>query len=278
MTIVAGEQNFPKEKRMIDDNLAYRFLPLYVKVIVKLTQLPPFRDLLFNITENNTPGIYGSVLRRKRYIDDKLAEGLSAGVTAVVNLGAGLDTRAYRLPALRSLRVFEVDLPENIEYKRARVRRVYGRVPEHVTLVPIDFDRQDLAEVLASHGYKIEDRTFFIWEAVTQYLREEGVRRTMDCLAKARTGSRLVFTYVLKDFIDGTCHYGLSSRSQAVRVKELTWHFGLEPDKVAEFLVEYSWREVEQMGRDEAIAWYPAPAGRTLGVSEIERSVYAEKL
>lgn len=278
MAIVAGEQNLPREMRLVDDDLAYRFLPSSIKAVVKVTQLRPFRNLLFNITEKNTPGIYGSVLRRKRYIDDKLAEGLSAGVTAVVNLGAGLDTRAYRLPALRNLRVFEVDLPENIEYKRARVRQLFGRIPEHVALVPVDFDREDLAAMLASHGHKAGEKTFFIWEAVTQYLREDGVRRTMDYLAKAQAGSRLVFTYVVKDFINGTCHYGLGPRSQAVRVKELTWHFGLEPGRVAEFLAEYAWREVEQMGKDEATAWYPSPAGRTLGVSEIERSVYAEKL
>jgi hypothetical protein len=42
-------------------------------------------------------------------------------------------------------------------------------------------------------------------------------------------------------------------------------------------LAEYSWREVEQMGGQEATAWYPTPAGRTLEASDIERAVYAEK-
>lgn len=278
IVIVAVEQNFPEEKRLIRDDVAYRFLPLAMKAVVRLTQFPPARALLVGLTEGNSPGVWGGIVRRKRYIDDKLVEALSAGMAAVVNLGAGLDTRAYRLPALRAVPVFEVDLPENIEYKRAKLRQVYGRVPGHVSLVPIDFDRQDLEGVLASHGHKIEEKTFFIWEGVTQYLTESGVRRTMDYLAKARTGSRLVFTYVRKDFIDGTCHYGLSARSQVVRVKEQFWHFGLAPDRVAEFLAEYSWREVEQMGSREATAWYPTPSGRTLPVLEIERAVCAEKL
>ena len=278
MVIAAAEQNFPPEKRLVDDDLAYRFLPPTIKAMVALTRFPPARELLFRLTEWVAPGSNGWFPRRKRYIDDKLAAGLNAGLAAVVNLGAGLDTRAYRLPSQTIVPVFEVDLPENIAYKEAKLRQIYGRVPEHVTLVPVDFERQDLGDVLAAHGHNAENKTFFIWEAVTQYLTESGVRRTMDYLAKARAGSQLVFTYVRQDFVDGTRLYGLSPRSQVVRVKNLTWHFGLAPEKVGGFLAEYGWREVEQMGSREAAVCYPTPSGRTLPVWEIERAAYAEKL
>jgi O-methyltransferase involved in polyketide biosynthesis len=56
------------------------------------------------------------------------------------------------------------------------------------------------------------------------------------------------------------------------------WHFGLIPEQVATFLDTYGWREVEQMGSQEFVARYVGPNGRELPVSEIERSVYAEKL
>lgn len=42
-----------------------------------------------------------------------------------------------------------------------------------------------------------------MWEAVTQYLTEQGVRATFDRLAKAARGSRLAFTYVRKGFLTG---------------------------------------------------------------------------
>jgi hypothetical protein len=61
---------------------------------------------------------------------------------------------------------------------------------------------------LASHGYPANKRTFFIWEAVTQYLTETGIRTTFDFLAKAARGSRLVLTFVRKDFLDGQVMYG----------------------------------------------------------------------
>lgn len=277
MVTVAVEQNFPPEQRLVDDDVACRFLPRSMQAMVAATRLQPVRTLLIALSERDSPGIWGGMLRRKRYIDDKLVEGLNDGMAAVVNLGAGLDTRAYRLSALKAVPVFEVDLPENVELKRATLQRVFGRVPDNVTLVPIDFDRQDLETVLRSSGHRAEDKTFFIWEGVTQYLTEGGVRRAFDYLAKAQTSSRLAFTYVRRDFVDGTSLFGLSPRSQVVRVRDRLWRFGMMPDRVADFLAQYSWRELEQMGSQEASAWYPTSGGRTLQTTDIERVVLAEK-
>lgn len=278
MTIVAVEQYYPERQRLVEDGLACQFLPPALKSVVKLTRWPPVRALLFKASEKRAPGVWGGVLCRKRFIDDRLIQAVSGGLQSAAILGAGLDTRAYRLAALRTIPVFEVDLPENIEYKRARLRALYGSLPAHVTLVPIDFESQELAGVLASHGYQTGHKSFFIWEAVTQYLTEEGVRRTFSLLAQAGPGSRLVFTYICKDFIDGTTLYGLDAVYQAYRVKGPLWRFGLEPAQVAAFLGQYAWKELEQAGRQEYVSRYLKPVGRDLSVMEIERAVYAEKL
>lgn len=271
------EQAFPREKRLLDDEVAYQFLPFVGKVMVTMSRFPPVRSLLIGLAERDSPGVWGGILRRKRYIDDKVVDALKSGIVQVVNLGAGWDSRAYRLPGLRGARVFEVDLPETIEAKRTKLEHLFGRVPENVTLVPIDFDREDLGEALRSHGYRPAEKTLFIWEAVTMYLTEAGVRRTLAAIAKAPPGSRLVFTYIQKDFLDGTARFGLSARSGLVKVKDRFWRFGLKPDQVGSFLAKYGWREVEQMGSQEAAMWYPAPEGRTLQTSDLERAVYAEK-
>jgi len=139
---------------------------------------------------------------RKRYIDDKISEAVQSGqVEAVVNLGAGYDTRAYKLPALTRVQVFELDQPGSIDQKRSRLEKLFGKVPSHVTLVPIDFDREEPGTALISHDYKADTKTFFIWEGVTQYLTEAGIRSTFDFLARAAVGSRLAFTYVRKDYL-----------------------------------------------------------------------------
>ena len=66
---------------------------------------------------------------RTRHIDDVVEDSLKTGIRQIVNLGAGLDSRAYRIDALRSGRVFELDLPATQEYKKNRVRELLGSLP-----------------------------------------------------------------------------------------------------------------------------------------------------
>lgn len=276
ISAVAVEQYEPEAQRLLHDPLAYHFLPRGVQRIVRLTRWRPIRNLLISLMEKTAYGFWGNILCRKRYIDDKIQESLGS-VDALVNLGAGFDTRAYRIPGLHMLPSFEVDSPENIATKRARLLALYGQVPAAVRLVPIDFERQDLQAALADQGYLAEHTTFFVWEAVTQYLREPAIRRVFNFLARAASGSRLAFTYVRKDFIDGINLYGAAPTYRRFRVRQQLWHFGMEPEQVAPFLGEYGWQEVEQLGSAEFITRYIKPSGRAMSVSKIERTVYAEK-
>jgi methyltransferase (TIGR00027 family) len=277
MTMVVVEQHHGGEQRLVHDDVAHRFLPPSLKLVTRLARWRPLANLLIKAAEQTATGIWGSMLCRKRYIDDKNLEALRAGNEVVVILGAGLDTRAYRLPELVGVPVFELDLPENIDYKRKKVVESFGEVPAHVHLVPIDFEAQDLGSVLAEHGYEPERKTFFVWEGVTQYLSEAGVRDTLRFLAQAAPGSRLVFTYLRKDFLDGDELYGARAAYQRFKIEEKVWKFALGPADVPPLLAQYGWSELEQMGPHELTEHYVEPLGRTLAVSEIERTVYAEK-
>ena len=279
MAMVAIEQKkFPESARIINDDLAYRILPFGMRAAVWLKLRLFSRDYMVNWMEKRVPGIWGGLMCRKRYIDDKVAEAADGQAETVVNLGAGFDTRAYRLPPLAKVPVFEVDLPENIDAKRSRLRKVFEEVPAHVTLVPIDFDRQELGAVLASHGYAADTKTFFIWEGVTQYLTEAGIRTTFDFLAKAPAGSRLAFTYVRKDFIDGKVLYGAEYLYKKMVLKDKSFLFGMDPEDVADFLGVYAWRVLEHLGYEELAERYVKPTGRKLVSMALERMVYAEKL
>jgi len=277
MVIVACEQYLPEPQRLIRDNLALRFLPPAVRLLTGACKWGFVRQALMNKAEKSAPGGWAGIACRKRYIDDKVSEAVAAGIDSVVVLGAGLDTLACRLVARADVHAYEVDLPSNIEYKQAGMRATYGRVPRGVALVPVDFETDDLGNALVKNGLRIEKATMFVWEAVTQYLTEEGVRKTLAFLSKAGAGSRMVFTYVRKDFLDGADFYGaqqIYKRFVAGRV----WHFGLAPEKVRAFLSEYGWTERGQAGRSEFASRYVEPAGRHLPVFGIERCVYAEKL
>lgn len=274
---VALEQQFPAQQRVLEDTLAYRMLPAAMRALVWMTKPAFIRDWFVNSAEKAAPGIWGGILVRKRYIDEKLQE--SAGqVAAVVNLGAGLDTRIYRLPELASLPAWEVDQPENIAAKRAALTSALGEIPQNVTLVPVDFDHEVLGDGLARHGYVTGAATFFILEAVTQYLTEAGIESVFGFLASAAPGSRLVFTYVTKDLLDGTDTHGQDKLRARYVTKEKVWLWGMDPDAVADFLTSYGWQLVDHPTYAELTQRYIAPTGRTLASTPIERMVFAEKL
>jgi methyltransferase (TIGR00027 family) len=276
MVLAAVEQNEPPGRRLVNDDLAYRFLPAPLRWLVAATRSTAARRLMIRASEFAGPGLWVNMACRKHFIDDKLNAALD-DIDAVVILGAGLDTRPYRLTRQRRIPVFEVDQPVNIARKARTVRRVLGELPLSVQLVALDFERDDLLTSLAEHGYRTDHRVFFIWEGVTQYLTEDGVRRTLDGLRAAARGSRLVFTYVRRDFIDGSNRYGASALYRNTRERHQLWQFGLEPDEVAGFIAEYGWRLVEQAGPDELERRYVQPTGRKLKASQLEWSAFAEK-
>jgi methyltransferase (TIGR00027 family) len=277
MVLAAVEQNEPPGRRLVDDDLAELFLPASLRLLVAATRFAPVRNLMIRGSEWSGPGLWANLACRKRFIADKLAESLD-DIDAVVVLGAGLDTRPYLLTRQVRLPVFEVDLPINVSRKAQTVRRALGEPPLSVRLVALDFERDDLLTSLAEHGYRTDYRVFFICEGVTQYLTEDGVRRTLEGLRAAAPGSRLVFTYVRRDFIDGTNRYGTRTLYRSVRQRRQLWHFGLQPDEVAAFIADYGWRLVEQGAPDDLARRYVAPTGRKLEASQLEWSAYAEKI
>ena len=279
MGLVALEQiKFPEGRRILDDDLAYNILPFGMRAAIRLKAGPFPGDFIVRQAEKKVPGLWGSIMCRKRYIDDKLSESVQSGeVEAVVNLGAGYDTRALRLPALTRVKVMEVDQPETIRIKRSRITKLFGRIPVHLTLAAADFDREDLRAVLDQLGHSNVTRTFFILEGVTQYLTEAGLQSTFDFLAGAPTGSRLVFTYILKDFIEGRALNGHEFLYSKMVATDGMWLSGLNPEDVDGFLDGYGWRALEHLGYEELTERYIEPAGRKLKTMPVERMVYAVK-
>ncbi|MCP5099839.1 MAG: class I SAM-dependent methyltransferase [Chloroflexi bacterium] len=277
--LVAMEQYEPPAQRIIHDDLAAKVLSGGERFFLKLMRIPLLRKWMINLSEKQVEGASSAFLCRKRYIDETIVAVAEKGsVAAIVNLGAGFDTRVYRLPALATIPAWEVDQPVNIEAKQKGLHNALGTIPPHVTLVPINFMTQDLGAVLNEHGYTGDKQTFFIWEAVTQYLTETAVRETFQYLAQAPTGSQLTFTYVLKDFIEGKNVYGAEKIYERMIVKDNIWHFGFDPAEVADFLAEYGWRLIEDLSYEELNHRYAKSIGRNLPSMKIERMVYAEKI
>jgi O-methyltransferase involved in polyketide biosynthesis len=61
----------------------------------------------------------------------------------LVIIGAGYDTRAYRIPGVReTIRVFEVDHPLTPAVKTQTIEAIFGELPNPVTHVPVVFGEE----------------------------------------------------------------------------------------------------------------------------------------
>jgi O-methyltransferase involved in polyketide biosynthesis len=70
MVIVAVDQY--ENPPLVQDELAYQMLPARGKVVVIAAKWLPLRRLLIGATERKIPGLWASMLCRKRYIDEQL--------------------------------------------------------------------------------------------------------------------------------------------------------------------------------------------------------------
>lgn len=275
---VALEQRYAPDHRIIDDPLAYRLLPAYLKLMVAVGGSSLLRGHLLGLMDRKVPGIVGGILCRKRAIEERLYQAMGQVVECVVDLGAGMDTRAARQPPDSTVIFYEVDLPETIAAKAAALRRVYGEIPPQIRLVATDLERDDIAGGLAAAGYIPGRKVFFIMEGVTQYISEAAVRRLLEETSGVDPGSGLAFTYIRQDFIEGRELWGLETLYHLTRERRTTWKFGLEPDAVSEFIAPFGWRKVGQLGSAEYLERYVRPAGRDMPVMAVEQLVFAEKV
>jgi methyltransferase (TIGR00027 family) len=142
-------------------------------------------------------GMVDHVALRTSAIDRAVGGALADGAEQVVLLGAGLDARAQRLPALGGHVVFEVDHPATQRYKR-------GKMGEHAGLryVAVDFERDNLGDQLAAAGFDVGRVTVWVWEGVTMYLEPAAVEATLTQLQElSAPGSRVLLSYMVPNSV-----------------------------------------------------------------------------
>jgi methyltransferase (TIGR00027 family) len=109
---------------------------------------------------------WGTIIRTSA-IDRLINEALLAGVDTVLNLGAGLDTRPYRMKLPASLRWVELDFPNIVELKSSKL--VEHQPVCKLERVGIDLlDRSFRNQILAGYG-ATSRKTLVITEGVLSY-------------------------------------------------------------------------------------------------------------
>jgi methyltransferase (TIGR00027 family) len=258
----ALESARPAPERLFADTLAAEFLSGGLRAVARAGRLPLVRDLLRRLIDRRWRGPRPSAVVRTRLIDDALVAALAAGVEQVVILGAGYDSRAYRLPGAASAAVFEVDHPDTQATKRRVLERVLGGVPPHVRLVALDFEQGSLAEAMADAGLVAPRRTFVLWEGVASYLTPAAVAATLDWAAAASgPGSELLFTYVHRGVVDGSVAFAHADAWIAsVRRAGEPFVFGFDPATLAAELAGHGWELVDDVSTTEALVRYGLPS------------------
>jgi methyltransferase (TIGR00027 family) len=142
-------------------------------------------------------GMVDHVCLRTEAIDAAVDAAVDRGTPQLVILGAGLDARAWRLPQLSHMTVFELDHPATQADKRRRI----GDTPPHarrVVFTAIDFERDAIAQRLEQVGHDARQPTMWIWEGVTPYLEPEAIDATLaDVAARSCPGSSIAMTYAV---------------------------------------------------------------------------------
>jgi methyltransferase (TIGR00027 family) len=266
------EQYQPQETRLFNDPVVRGLVATPIRVMMQFASL---RNFTIQQTDGVAVGIFGAQICRTRYIDDAVQAALRQGIGQVVILGAGLDTRPYRLPGMQQVKVFEVDLPSVQDDKKNKIQKFLGNLPEHVTFIPIDFDTQNLDQVFTGSNFDPSERVIFIWEGVTQYITEDAVRQTLVFVGKSAPGSLIVFTYVLKSIIERRSDIPGADHLMDTVANDSPWIFGLEPSLIPDFLKTFHLAMIADVGNAYYQEQYLNPLGRNLVVSEGERIVQA---
>ncbi|MFJ6623268.1 class I SAM-dependent methyltransferase [Kitasatospora sp. NPDC091335] len=134
---------------------------------------------------------------RTRVLDDHLLAAARAGTRQVVVLGAGLDSRAYRLDWPPGCVVHEIDTEQVLAFKRA-VLDAAGATPA-TERRPLAADlRDDWAGPLLADGFDPAAPTAWLAEGLLLYLPSEAERRLVSTVHRlSAPGSTLA--YEIKD-------------------------------------------------------------------------------
>ena len=272
----ALESSLPAERRLFDDPLARTFLGPSLAFVARLARLPGLCDPVLRIIDNRWPGARTSGVARTRFIDDAVVAALAEQTEQLVVLGAGFDSRAYRLPGLRNVAVFEVDHPDTLSRKRTALTRALGAIPEHVRFVASDFNQDDLEQAMAAAGYRESARTLFLWEGVTNYLSEAAVDATLRWCSRAAPGSRLLFTYVERSVLeDPRSFFGTEKLFATLAAAGEAWTWGIEPCALAEFLAQRGLSLEQDVGAEEYRRLYWGDRAHTMRGYEFYRIAVA---
>lgn len=173
----------------------------------------------------------------RTYLFDQFVLGqIQEGVDLVINLGAGLDARPYRMPLPASLRWIEVDLPQILEYKE----NVLAREKPVCTLerVPLDLAQVGARREFFTQASSTGSKALIVTEGVLAYHAAEEVAELARDLAGPQSFQRWALDIASPGLLRMTQQKIPELIQAATPLK-----FG--PKEGPEFFVPFGWKPIE---------------------------------
>lgn len=243
-----GESRKPEGERIFYDPYAVNFVD--PETLAMAVSNPEKTKAMSEYYERLFPGLASSIRARVRYFDEFVKNSLKEGLEQLVILGAGYDTRAYRIEGLKEkIKVFEVDHPDTQRVKIGKIKEIFGSLPDHVIFVPVDFETDNFGERLFEQGYDRSQKTLFILEGLIMYIPPEAVDEILSFITKTSgKGSSVIFDYYLESVVDGTCELevGKNIHNFLVQVGE-PLQFGIKEGMAESFLTARGFSQIRNI-------------------------------
>ncbi len=239
------ESQKPEGVRICYDPYALHFLSK--NVLEWAARNPEKMKVMKELSERSLPGISNSIIARVRYFDYFVKKSMDEGLPQLVILGAGYDTRAYRIDGLEKIRTFEVDHPVTQTRKMEKIKKIFGSFPDHVVYIPVDLAMDDLGQRLMEWGFDRSKKTLFLMEGLLYYLPPKIVDEILSFIVQnSGKGSSIIFDYLPQSVVDGSCELdvGNNFRNLAVQIGEPLL-FGIKEGTIETFLSERGFSKIQ---------------------------------
>lgn len=270
-----AESAFPEGKRICYDPYAIYFVDQ--ETVEYARKNPEKAKEMREHYERLFPGLANSIRARVRYFDDFVKASIDEGLQQLVILGAGYDTRAYRIEGMNKIKVFEVDHPATQIAKIGKIEKIFGGLPEHIVYVSVDFESDDLGLKLLEKGYDKSQKTLFVMEGLVMYIPPKAVDETLLFIAKnSGKGSAIIFDYYPQSTVDGT-----SESESARNIKEYVANlgeplqFGIEKEMVETFLKERGFSQIHNVASEDYKREYFQGVNKDRAVCDLLSFAYA---
>lgn len=234
----AGESMKPDDKRICFDPYAIHFIS--PSILEWAAHNPEEVRSMQERTDRLVPGLDNSIITRVRYFDDFIIKSANEGLEQLVILGAGYDSRPYRIDGLKNIKIFEVDHPATQVEKIEKIKKIFGSLPGNVTYIATNLSTEDLGQRLLEKGYVRSLKTLFVMEGLLMYLSPDSVDEILFFIRNnSGKGSTILFDYYPQSVVDGTSTQdaGRNIYNQLMQLGE-PLRFGIDDEKVEEFLTD----------------------------------------